>query len=204
MKRSTLTVALYTFLAILLAYSFASAIAAAGEPGDLIGGQRPSDVTPMPQPVLPDLEPADFALRLYRIEQRLDKLESSRQVSQQPCNCASGGECTCGANCQCGKPTAPAKPAGLAAVVDPVTGITVYGPTVIMISTPGCGPCVMWWGIDGQPSERAAVKARGWTTERTENVAAASYPRYRIFDGLQWFDHVGPLKADRVADLRRR
>src|SRR5688572_30053666 len=48
------------------------------------------------------------------------------------------GRCPCGDDCPCGAKAATVKQD---LTVDPVTGIEVSGPSVIMISAKWCGPC---------------------------------------------------------------
>lgn len=71
------------------------------------------------------------------------------------------------------------------ATTDPVTGITVKGPAVIMISKDGCAPCQR---MKSETLPRAAKD--GYEVQVIERPCER-YPTTRIFDGSRWSQRVG-------------
>lgn len=92
------------------------------------------------------------------------------------------------------EPKADAKPAATVAVVkektrsvDPVSGFVVHGPTVIILSTDGCAPCITWDRTKG-----SFLRSKDVDVFAIKTVRKPSYPSFRIFDGKRWHDRTGP------------
>lgn len=80
---------------------------------------------------------------------------------------------------------------------DPVTGVTAFKPTVVMISSDRCGWCDKF-ERDDKPklSEDYDVQVR-------KDIPAESYPRFSIFDGQQWTHRIGYVSFDKFPRLTR-
>jgi len=81
--------------------------------------------------------------------------------------------------------------------VDPLSGVEAHGSAIILLSTPGCQPCMAWWSKYAEP-----LRAAGWQVEKVEHVKSGirSYPSARIFVGGKWYTHHGGPTYD---DLKR-
>lgn len=120
------------------------------------------------------------------------------------CGCQSGGECDC-ADCDCKdcpcstirkSRTVESLTIKRSLIVDPVTGVSVGGPAIVMLSLNGCQPCALW-----QAQERPKYTRQGWEVPAPVFGAAAPvYPSFRIYDGKKWHAHNGWLSGD---DVRR-
>jgi thiol-disulfide isomerase/thioredoxin len=82
------------------------------------------------------------------------------------------------------------------AVVDPLTGISVDRPTVIMVSAAWCGPCQTF----KQGPMPAELVSKGWvflpidvTEEQWKHVKVRLYPTFRIYNGARWVQVDGVL-----------
>ena len=71
-------------------------------------------------------------------------------------------------------------------IVDPVTGIEVKGPTVIVQSRTWCKYCK-----DLIATEMPKAKRDGYTVKIDEKAPAAGFPTTRIWDGRKWSTRVG-------------
>jgi len=112
-------------------------------------------------------------------------------------DCPCGPNCNCGSDCPCRKSNASKSQAG---VVDPLTGRTVYGPTIIPLSTPGCSGCIVW-----DRDERPKFAGVGWTVDETHYGASVpSYPSARVWTGKRWYTHVGYLNASAMRAIQVR
>lgn len=97
------------------------------------------------------------------------------------------------------EPEEPAKPEAKSlypASTDPLTGIEVDRPTVIMVSASWCGPCQTWKRGPVPPE----LANKGWaliiadvTEDQWKHVKVSSYPTYRIYDGTKWVQTSGML-----------
>jgi len=101
------------------------------------------------------------------------------------------------------QPKPQAKPA---VVVDPVTGKSVVGPSIIAMSTPGCPPCIEWWNGRIQPDGVRTMSMRQQFQEKRWNVyshtgGASRYPSYRVYDGKRWHSHTGFLTGEHVKQM---
>jgi hypothetical protein len=74
-------------------------------------------------------------------------------------------------------------------VIDPVTGIEVQGPTVIVQSRSWCKYCK-----DLIRDEMPKAKRDGYTVKIDEKAPAAGFPTTRIWDGRKWSTRVGLFK----------
>jgi len=70
--------------------------------------------------------------------------------------------------------------------VDPVSGFVVTGPTVIILSTDGCAPCLTWDRTAG-----SVLRLKDIEVFAIKTVQKPSYPAFRIFDGKNWHDRAG-------------
>lgn len=71
-------------------------------------------------------------------------------------------------------------------IVDPVTGVEVKGPTVIVQSREWCRYCK-----DLIRSEMPKAKRDGYAVIVDEKAPAAKFPTTRIWDGRKWSTRVG-------------
>lgn len=117
--------------------------------------------------------------------------EEAADHGEPICNCKTGRECDC-VDCVCeGCPCKTTK-----RVVDPLTGIEVSGPAVIMISAPWCAPC--------QAAKRsefhAQIPQKGWEyhVDETQKHRVRVYPTYRIFNKGKWWTVEGELTAKKM------
>lgn len=81
------------------------------------------------------------------------------------------------------------EPSPPASNVDPVTGVEPVGPTIVMVSLPGCTPCKRWW------DQRESWKDVGWRVERKyeHDGSVKEFPTFRIYHKNEWHQHVGYL-----------
>lgn len=84
---------------------------------------------------------------------------------------------------------------------DPLTGIEVNKPTVIMVSASWCGPCQAW-KRGPVPTD---LENKGWTLvvadvteDQWKHIKVSSYPTYRIYDGKKWVQTSGALTGTRM------
>ena len=71
-------------------------------------------------------------------------------------------------------------------IVDPVTGVEVKGPTVIVQSREWCRYCK-----ELISSEMPKARNDGYTVIVDEKAPAAKFPTTRIWDGRKWSTRVG-------------
>lgn len=79
---------------------------------------------------------------------------------------------------------------------DPLTGISVTGPTVIMVSAKWCEPC-QTFKLGPMPGELAA-KRWDFVVDENETAKVRMYPTYRIYDGKKWVQVEGVLTAAKM------
>lgn len=79
---------------------------------------------------------------------------------------------------------------------DPLTGISVTGPTVIMVSAKWCEPC-QTFKLGPMPGELAA-KRWDFMVDENETAKVRMYPTYRIYDGKKWVQVEGVLTAAKM------
>lgn len=70
------------------------------------------------------------------------------------------------------------KPVSAVVSVDPVSGFHCSKPTVIVLSTEGCGPCLTW-----EQNVAPTVQSKGVDVFSTKAIVQKSYPTFRIYDG---------------------
>lgn len=96
---------------------------------------------------------------------------------------------------ECDKPE-PAKPVKQVVATDPLTGINVTGPTVIMVSAKWCEPCQKF----KQGPMPGEILSKGWSfvVDETETAKVSMYPTYRIYDGKRWVQVSGVLTGAKM------
>lgn len=75
-------------------------------------------------------------------------------------------------------PAPASKPVSAVVSVDPVSGFHCSKPTVIVLSTEGCGPCLTW-----EQNVAPTVQSKGVDVFSTKAIVQKSYPTFRIYDG---------------------
>lgn len=79
---------------------------------------------------------------------------------------------------------------------DPVTGVEPDGPTIVMVSLEGCGPCDRWWG------QRRKWEDVGWNVQKTYGADGVRlFPTFRIYHKDEWHQHEGYMSYSDAADL---
>lgn len=117
------------------------------------------------------------------------------------CECEIGSGCKCD-NCECGpKPFVFAEqpksaPKTITTITEPMTGIAVRGPAVVMISAPWCGPCQVF----KRGTMPASLKAKGWEfiVDESQRSGAKVYPTFRIYNGKRWHTTTGSLTGAKL------
>lgn len=72
--------------------------------------------------------------------------------------------------------------------LDPVSGVSASGPTIVLLSAKDELCCDLWWAANEVP-----LKARGWQVHEVTHVRARQYPSFRIYFNGKWQTHEGPL-----------
>jgi len=79
---------------------------------------------------------------------------------------------------------------------DPVTGHEPDGPTIVMVSLQGCGPCEQWW------DQHEKWDAVGWSVQKVYGAPdVTAFPTFRIYHGGEWHQHVGYMTYADARDL---
>lgn len=79
---------------------------------------------------------------------------------------------------------------------DPVTGVEPDGPTIVMVSLEGCGPCDRWWG------QRRKWEGVGWDVQKVYGADGVQlFPTFRIYHKGKWHQHEGYMSYRDAADL---
>ena len=84
---------------------------------------------------------------------------------------------------------------------DPLTGTSVNGPAVLMITNGACRWCDRWWAASSQ-----SLKDQGWQVEKVVGSfpGVDLYPTFRIYDRKTWSRHSGYMSMDDLRGLLGR
>lgn len=84
---------------------------------------------------------------------------------------------------------------------DPLTGTSVNGPAVLMITNGRCSWCDRWWA-----ASRQALVDQGWRVEKVVGSfpGVDVYPTFRVYDRKTWSQHSGYMSMDDLRGLLGR